>query len=179
MKGGRSVSEDKKSEKCSRIMKKILILLMAMVPMMVLAETTTPYFGKDVKGTPKAVQRCFKKTFKRPKGVNYDTSAKIHAVCVIDTTGHLLVIDPDLVTVEATVYSTVVETEHYNNIHGDTRTPHSVVMGADKKRGENEKSESELLREAVLEWLPTMPLWTPGNVDGQLQQMEVTIELEF
>lgn len=160
-------------------MKKILLFLLAMVPMMVLAETTTPYFGKDVKGTPKAVQRCFKKTFKRPKGVNYDTSAKIHAVCVIDTTGHLLVIDPDLVTVEATVYSTVVETEHYNNIHGDTRTPHSVVMGADKKRGENEKSESELLREAVLEWLPTMPLWTPGNVDGQLQQMEVTIELEF
>ena len=162
-----------------RKMKKILVLLMVVMPMMVLAETTSPYFGKDLKGSPKAVQRCFKKTFKRPKGVNYDTSAKIHAVCMVDTTGQLVVFDPEQVTVEATVYSTVVETEHYNNIHGDTRTAHSVVMGADKKRGENEKSESELLREAILEWLPTMPAWTPGTVDGRPEQMEVTVELEF
>ena len=160
-------------------MRKYLLLLIALLPMMLLAQTTTPYFGKDAKGSPKAVQRCFKKTFKRPKGVNYDTSAKIHAVCLIDKDGQLVVFDPEQVSVEATVYSTVVETEHYNNIHGDTRTPHSVVMGADKKKGENEKSESELLREAILEWLPTMPAWTPGSIDGEPAQMEVTIDLEF
>lgn len=160
-------------------MKKILLFLLTLLPMLVLADTTAPYFGKDAKGSARAVQRCFKKTFKRPKGVNYDTAAKIHAVCTIDAKGQLVVSDPEQVTVEATVYTTVVETEHYNNIHGDSHTPHTTVMGGGGKKGEKEKSESELLREAVLEWLPTMPAWTPGAVDGQPTPMEVTFDLEF
>ena len=158
-------------------LRKLLTALALALPMLLFAETAAPYFGKDAKGSPKAVQRYFKKNFKRPKGVNYDTSAKIFVTCAIDATGRLVILDPEKVTVEATVYSTVVETEHYNNIHGDTHSAHSVVMGAGQKKGE--KSESELLREAVLEWLPTMPLWTPGNVDGTPEQMEVTFNLEF
>lgn len=138
---------------------------------------TEPYFGKDAKGTERAVQRCFKKTFKRPKGVNYDTSARIHVECVIDEHGQVVVPDPERVTLEATVYSTVVETENYRDVHGTKYGTHTAVMGSSQQKGE--RSESEILREAVLEWLPTMPAWTPGSIDGEPQQMEVSFDLTF
>ena len=157
-------------------MKRFLFLLAALLPMLLFAETVQPYFGKKAKDSDKAVQRCFKKTFKRPQGVNYDTAAKIDVVVVIDQMGQVVIVDPEKITVEATVYATVVETEHYS--YGPSKTgTHSTVMGAGQKKGE--KSESELLREAVIEWLPTMPAWTPGTVDGETQPMEVSFQLEF
>jgi len=158
-------------------MKKLLLFLLAFVPAILLAGNTEPYFGKDIRKTDRAVQRQFKKTFKRPKGVNYDTAARIFVTCTIEADGRLVITDPERVTVEATTYTTIVETEHYNNIHGNTSSAHTAVMGAGQKR--QGKSESELLREAVLQWLPTMPAWTPGTVDGQPAAMEVTFNLEF
>lgn len=157
-------------------MKRFLFLLAALLPMLLFAETVQPYFGKKAKDSDKAVQRYFKKNFKCPKGVNYDTAARIEVSVVIDQMGQVVIINPEQITVEATVYATVVETEHYSYGTSHTGT-HSTVMGAGQKKGE--KSESELIREAVIEWLPTMPAWTPGTVDGEPQPMPVSFKLEF
>jgi len=160
-------------------MKRFLFLLAALLPTMLFAQTIEPYFGKNAKGSAKAVQRYFKKDFKRPKGVNYDTSARIEVAVIIDQMGQVVIIDPEKITVEATVYTTVVETERYYQGHNTVVGTHTSVMGGDSKKGENEKSESEILREAIIAWLPTMPAWTPGTVDGQPQPMPVSFNLEY
>lgn len=134
-------------------------------------DTIRPYFGK---GGANAPQKYFKKTFKRPDGVNYDTSAKIHITCVVEADGTLshILMDADVQT-----YTTVVEREHTSDVHGNRGTSYSV-MGLSSTYNA-QAAEPEILKKAVMEWLRDMPAWTPGMLNGQPVPTTTSFDLRF